>query len=241
MKHRVLSTKKLEPSLIEQARKNNIEIIEQEFISIKAIKDDRIHERVMKLSLSGIKHAAFTSSNAVFSLDKCMHVTDTFYVFEWGIFCLSGKTKEAVMTAACLKGNVLAEAANAYELAQNIIEHKVEELIFFCGNKRRDELPSILQEAGIKIHEMIVYETVETAAMVTDDFDAILFFSPSAVQSFFSVNQIKKTTVCFAIGQTTADCITDFTDNRIIISESPSQEMMLASVNFYFQNTDCYE
>jgi len=32
VKYKVLSTKKLDPSLVEQAKKNNIEIIEQEFI-----------------------------------------------------------------------------------------------------------------------------------------------------------------------------------------------------------------
>ena len=97
-------------------------------------------------------------------------------------------------------------------------------------------MPNILKEAGIKVHEVVVYETIETPIVATVDFDAILFFSPSAVQSFFSVNQIKKTTVCFAIGRTTASSIADFTDNKIVVSESPGQEMILASVNFYFQN-----
>jgi uroporphyrinogen-III synthase len=61
------------------------------------------------------------------------------------------------------------------------------------------------------------------------------------VQSFFSVNHLKKSTVCFAIGKTTAESIADFTGNKIITSESPSQEMMIASVQNYFQNINCYE
>lgn len=138
-------------------------------------------------------------------------------------------------------GKVVDTADNAKSLAQTIIQHGVEEIVFFCGNKRRDELPEILKAAGIKVHEVVVYETIETPVVTNDDVDAILFFSPSAVQSFFSVNQLKKNTVCFAIGQTTANSIADFTDNRIVITESPSQEMMLALVNFYFQNMDCHE
>lgn len=240
-KHKVLSTKKLEPSLIEKARENDIEIMEQEFISVKPILNRDIFEKIIGLAKSEKLNIALTSSNAVTALEKYMHVGDTYYVIDWKTFCLDGKTKEAIISSLILEKNILAVASNASALAKKIIEHEVKEIIFFCGNKRRDELPAILKEAGIKVHEVIVYETVETPAIVTDDFDAVLFFSPSAVQSFFSVNQLKKHTVCFAIGETTADSIADFTDNKIIISESPGQEMMLASVKIYFENSNCYE
>lgn len=240
-KHKVLSTKKLEPSLVEQAKENDIEIIEQEFISIKSIRDQAILDKIVSLTNDQIFNIALTSANAVDALNSYMHVGDTYYVFKWKIFCLSGKTKEAVLNARLLEKNIVGEATNARGLAKEIISQGVKEIIFFCGNKRRDELPSILKEAGIKVHEVVIYETVETPEISIADSDAVLFFSPSAVQSFFSVNTLKKDTVCFAIGQTTADSIADFIDNKIIVSEAPSQEMMLASVKFYFQNMNCYE
>jgi uroporphyrinogen-III synthase len=55
------------------------------------------------------------------------------------------------------------------------------------------------------------------------------------------VNKLSPDTVCFAIGNTTAQAIARFTANRIITSELPSQEMMLASVFFYLQNIDQYK
>jgi uroporphyrinogen-III synthase len=154
---------------------------------------------------------------------------------------LAGKTKQAILKVEQLKKKIIAEANNATNLAQKIIESGVKEIVFVCGNKRRDELPVLLNKAGIEIHELTVYETTKTPIVISEDFDAILFFSPSAVQSFFSVNQLKKNTACFAIGETTAGSISDVTNNRIIISKSPSQEEMLASVHFYFQNMNCYE
>jgi uroporphyrinogen-III synthase len=160
---------------------------------------------------------------------------------DWKIFCLSGKTREAVLNALVLEKNIVATAENASALAQKIIEHDVKEILFFCGNKRREELPAILKKNGITVHEIIVYETIEIPSIITADIDGIQFFSPSAVHSFFSVNSLTRNTVCFAIGNTTADAIKDFTDNRIIISESPTQEMMMACVQFYFQNINCYE
>lgn len=240
-KHKVLSTKKLEPSLIEKAGENDIEIIEQEFISVKPIIAKEKWNEIFLLIQSKIEVAVFTSSNAVCAIKKYLHNYINPFETNWKIFSLSGKTKENLDKHAEEFGTIVGTADNSKALSEKIVKEKIDEVIFFCGNKRRDELPAILKEAGIKVHEVIVYETVETPAIVTDDFDGVLFFSPSAVQSFFSVNQLKKGTVCFAIGKTTADSIATFTKNKIIISESPDQEMMLASVKFYFENNNCYE
>ncbi len=239
-KHKVLSTKKLERSLVAEAGENGVEIVEQEFISIKPVWSKETGERILDFAFSGKTAIVLTSANAADMLDRYMHQGDTFYVIDWNIFCLSGKTKAAVLSARFLEKNIVGEAQNAAALANEIIRQAATEIVFFCGNKRRDELPELLRQAGIIVHELVLYETVETPELATENIDAVLFFSPSAVQSFFSVNQLKKETVCFAIGQTTADCIADFTDNRLIVSEYPSQEMMLASVKFYFQNKDCY-
>ena len=240
-KHKVLSTKKLEPSLVQKANECGIEIFEQEFISVRPIKNEETFRRIIEFAEAGKRTIVLTSANAVNVLDGYMHVGDTYYAVDWKIFCLSGKTKEAVLSAKLLEKNIIGEAPNATALAKEIIQHGVQEIVFFCGNKRRDDLPNVLKEAGVMVHEVVVYETMETPQVSTSDVDGILFFSPSAVQSFFSVNQLKKDTVCFAIGQTTADSIADFTDNRIIVSESPSQEMLLASVRFYFDNSGCYD
>jgi uroporphyrinogen-III synthase len=241
MKYKVLTTKKLDPSLIEQAKQNGIDIVEQEFISVKPILSHEILNQIIELAKSGLLNIVFTSSNAVTAFENYLHVGDTFYLFDWKIFCLSGKTKESVINSPHIGKNIIDEAQNAFELSKKIIEHKVEEVIFPCGNKRREELPSILKNASVKVHEIVIYETIETPTVTTDDMDAILFFSPSAVKSFFSVNQLKKNTICFAIGETTAKSIADFTDNKITTSEFPSQEIMMSSVNLYFQNINCYE
>lgn len=233
-KHKVLSTKKLELSLIEQAKEIGIEIIEQEFISVELNvaeeKSKEVYEYFEK------PYAVFTSANAVAAVERYLRQNDSYYIINWKIFCLSGKTKDAINNALLLPKQIIGEAENATGLAKEIIEHGVKEVVFFCGDKRRDELPDILKDAGITVYEVIVYETVETPGVAADDFDAVLFFSPSAVQSFFSVNALKKDAVCFAIGKTTAESIADFAGNKVIISQSPSQEVMLAAVNSYFEN-----
>lgn len=240
-KHKVLSTKKLNASLVKKARENGIEIVEQEFISIKPVWNKETGKQIIDFAEAGKTTVVLTSNNAVDILDRYMHQGDTFYAIEWKIFCLSGTTKETILNARHLEKNIGGEATNASSLAHEILKQGEKEVVFFCGNQRRNELPSILKEAGVMVHEVVLYETVETPQVSTNDIAGILFFSPSAVQSFFSVNQLKETTVCFAIGQTTANSIADFTDNRVIVSQSPNQEMMLSSMQFYFQNSNCYE
>ncbi len=238
-KHKVLSTKKLDPSLVQQAKENDIEIVEHEFIRVNTILTKQKWNEIFRLIESKIEFAVFTSSNAVSALKKYLNDYTNPFETNWMIFSLSGKTKIALEETEF--GTVIETAENGKELAEKIAASKVNEIIFFCGNKRRDELPTLLKDAGVKVHEVVVYETLETPAMATQDIDAVLFFSPSAVQSFFSVNHLKKDTACFAIGQTTAESISDFADNKIIISDSPSQEVLLASVKFYFQNINCYK
>ena len=240
-KHKVLSTKKLKPSLIKKAGEAGIEIIEQEFISVKPIQNEETARRIIDYAEAGKTTIVLTSANATEILDGYMRIGSTHYVIGWKIFCLAGKTKDAVLSAKMLTKNIVGEADTAALLAGEIIRQGVSEVVFFCGNKRRDELPDALKAAGVTVHEVVLYETLQTAQVSTEAIEGILFFSPSAAQSFFSVNNLEKKTVCFAIGETTAASIEDFADNRIITSPSPSQEMMLSAVQLYFESSDCYE
>lgn len=234
VKHKVLSTKKLEPSLIAQAKENSIEIIEQEAIKINFTLSNEKWQEASELSKK--EYVVFTSSNAVLALKKYLHKYVGPFEIKWKIFSLSGKTKEVLEENAGTFGTIIDTAEDSKALAEKIVNTKIHEVIFFCGNKRREELPDILKKAGIKVHEVIVYETVETPVVATDDMDAILFFSPSAVQSFFSVNQLKNNTVCFAIGQTTANSIASFTNNKIFIGKAPNQQVLLQEVINYFKS-----
>jgi uroporphyrinogen-III synthase len=233
--HKVLSTKKLEASLVEYAKENDIDIIEQDFISIKPIRNQETFDKILHLVNDNKLNIAITSANAVDVLNSYMHFSDTYLVIDWNIFCLSGKTREAITNALLLRKKIVGEASNAAELAKKIITKNIREIIFFCSNKRRDELPATLKKANVKVHEIVLYETTETPITVSKDFDAVLFFSPSGVQSFFSANELNEDSVCFAIGRTTATSIATFTRNQIIKSFEPDPKEMVQDVIEYFK------
>jgi uroporphyrinogen-III synthase len=235
-RHKVLSTKKLEPSLLVQAIEQGIEIIEQEAIRVAPILSIEKWHEIFQFVQSNKQFVVFTSSNAVLSIKKYIHEYVNPFELNWKIFSLSGKTREVLEQDLQTFGTIVAVANDSKALAHEIIDAGTKEVIFFCGNKRRDGLPEILRKESIKVHEVVVYETVETPALVGQDYDAVLFFSPSAVQSFFSVNQLNNHTVCFAIGQTTAESISAACTNKIIVAWSPGQEVLVQEVINYFKS-----
>ncbi len=224
---RILSTKKLDASFLDEAL---FELKQLDFISVEPIKSKEINERIKQLSEQNVE-VIFTSSNSVNAVLPYLDATPG-----WKIFCLAGKTQEAV-TGKFGKQHIIGIGDNASELAARIIEYGSKKVIFFCGDIRREELPNTLQTAAIGIEELIVYQTTETPHQVDEAFDAVIFFSPSAVKSFFSSNQLSKNTVCFSIGDTTAAEIKQFTENKLVVAEKPTQVSVASAINqFYNQN-----
>ena len=87
-------------------------------------------------------------------------------------------------------------------LAEKIIpEINDREVIFFCGNLRRNDLPDALRQKGITVREITVYQTSLTPVTIEKEYDAVLFFSPSAAESFFSKNSLPAKTVLFVYRQ----------------------------------------
>jgi uroporphyrinogen-III synthase len=225
---KVLSTKKLWPALIQKAKQNAIDIFEKEFINIRCDITETVRKNIHILSDKNIV-AVFTSSNAV---DAVASVSNN---GRWKICCIGGKTKEAVVTNF-INSQVIAIADNAAELANTIIASGINEVVFFCGDQRRDELPLLLLNAKIKLEELSVYSTIETPVIIHEPFDVVLFFSPTAVRSFFSMNQLSASAICFAIGNTTAEEIKLHSGNKIFIAETPSQESLINElINYYKQ------
>ncbi|MGZ3837708.1 MAG: uroporphyrinogen-III synthase [Flavisolibacter sp.] len=224
---KVLSTKKLDPLLIEKAKQHHIAILEREFIAVRPLPEKALAQRLSELTAEGQRTLAVTSSHAISVLPALPGVV-------WKVFCLSGKTREAVLKAGVSESAIAAVARDAGSLALEILRQGEKEVIFICGDKRRDELPDRLRDAGVRVSEITVYETVETPQVVDRDWDAVLFFSPSAVQSFFAANRLSEKTVCFAIGPTTAGCLAGFTENPVLVSEEASQEKMVEALIHYF-------
>jgi uroporphyrinogen-III synthase len=202
------------------------------FIETRPLHDPLVDLRIEAFSREK-KSVAFTSANAVsYVLARIAN-----RVPDWNVYCLEGKTARMV-TDFFGPSQPLATAPDGESLAKRILSDRVRELVFFCGNHRRDLLPSMLAQQQVAVHELVVYETKLTPKLVGKKFDAILFFSPSAVKSFFLMNKIDKETILFAIGQTTAEAIRQMSMNKLIVGDSPQKDLLLQRAVDYL-NTGC--
>lgn len=225
----ILSTRPVEISSIEEARQKGIILDVLSFIETEAIQTIEVQQEIEWASVQQAT-VVFTSMNAVEAVTEMLdgHIPD------WSIYCMGYKTKQLI-TDYFGETAISGTADNAAELADEILENEEpEEVIFFCGNQRRDELPGKLRKQHISVNEIVVYETLPVEHKLGKEYDAVLFFSPSAVVSFFKKNKLSANTVVFAIGNTTANTVKRFCSNKIIISRLPGKEELVAEALEYF-------
>lgn len=219
----ILCTRPLDQQFINKAEDHGIHITALPFIDIKPVISSSFSQLVSHFASQKI-NTVFTSMNAVESVAK--HIDEN---PAWKIFCIGGITREAV-SKHFGETSIAASAKNASLLARKIITDNLKEIIFFCGDQRLDDLPETLRSNNIRVHEVIAYHTLQTPHFVQEDYSSIMFFSPTAVHSFFSVNTIPTNVVLFSIGKTTTSTIHTYCVNQVITSEWPGQENLLEKI-----------
>jgi uroporphyrinogen-III synthase len=210
----ILSTKKLSSEQNQALTAANLEVIEVDFIQTqnKSFKLKDLNENLI-----------FTSQNAVHSILAHPKAEE---LKSKNVFCVGLKTKILLSENGF---NVVAYTGYAADLSEIItLIYGRESYTFFSGNLRRETLPKALKEAEVKFNEIQVYETSLTPQKIKTAIDAILFFSPSGVESYLKENIIKKET-CFCIGETTAEALQKITKN-IIIADQPTVEDVIEDV-----------
>lgn len=225
----ILCTRPLTKILVQEAAQQGILIDEISFIETEPLQNIEVQQEIQQAAIQ-IATVVFTSMNAVEAVADYLDGQPV----EWNIYSMGTTTNQLVKKY--FGERQLAGIANsAAELAELIAEdNMIDEAIFFCGDQRRDELPSILKSNHIDVTEITVYQTIAVTHVIDKTYSGILFFSPSAVESFFSKNKIPATTVLFAIGSTTANEIKKHSSNKIIISNQPGKENLVAKMMEYF-------
>lgn len=214
---RILSTKKLQPNQKQFLLNAGFSVVEADFIRTTQL----------PFRLYGVaENIIITSQNAVKALAAHPDVQD---IRRKPVFCVGHKTADLLDE----NGFTVQEIAeNAQKLAEIIVnDYSDATFTFFSGSIRRNELPSVLLESDVELNEIEVYET-ELTPLKTGKFDGILFFSPSAVQSYRSENKITSE-VCFCIGHTTATALTNITENIIIANQPSVENTIIQTINYY--------
>jgi uroporphyrinogen-III synthase len=225
----ILCTRPLDELLIKEAENKGVDVDVSPFIETEPIESVEVQQEIEAV-FNASATVVFTSMNAVEAVAENRIDEQP----EWVIYCIGNKTRQFVQQYFPLSG-IAGTADNAADLASLIVEEsKAGEVTFFCGDQRRDELPGILRQHDIEVNEIVVYQTIPLPHKVKKDYLGILFFSPSAVDSFFIANKVNGATVLFAIGNTTASAIKKYTANKIIIADQPGKEGLFDKMMEYF-------
>ncbi|MDB5203734.1 MAG: Uroporphyrinogen synthase [Ferruginibacter sp.] len=228
-----LCSRPVSESIVADARAKGVLIDCLSFISTEPIENVEVQQEIEHALLLDTT-VVFTSMNAVEAVAE--HLFDEQPA--WRIYCIGQTTKQLVekyFGAAAVAGT----ADDATTLAELIItEEDIDSVVFFCGDQRRDELPGLLVQNNIEVEEIIVYQTMAVPHQISKKYQGILFFSPSAVHSFFSVNKAPSETIFFAIGKTTAAAIKSFSDNRVLVAAEPGKEKLVALMLDFFTGSN---
>jgi uroporphyrinogen-III synthase len=228
-KIQILCTRTVSQELIERAIEAGIALEVVPFIETESIKSIEVQQEIEQALLQSAT-VVFTSGNAVEAVAAELEGLEP----EWEIYCLGRSTMELVTRYFGFE-KIAGFADSALELAESIkTTSDAYEVIFFCGDLRRPELQDNLHEKGIEVNEIVVYQTILLPQKLKKIYDGVLFFSPSAVNSFFELNKISDKSIFFAIGKTTASAIKRHTKNKVIVSDEPTKENVVEMAIEYF-------
>ena len=226
---KVLSTKTLDGETLAYALTQNLDVQCEDFIETTAFP--------FKLELLNGKSfdaLAFTSPVAV----KYFFENKNAIAFATGkqIFAIQGKTREELLVKG-FKADIIAASAN--ELAVAVIKSGTsKDVLHICGNLRLPVLEEELYKGGVQYTDLMVYQTGTKAKKIAvNSFDAIMFYSPSGVESFLTRNELNDNMVCCCIGNTTAQALKEKKNSAtIILAEQPTPQSMLFELANYFQD-----
>ena len=216
----IFSTKKLSKAQ-EDLFNTTIGATSSDFVKVRF---NRIPQKAIKKELENV---ILTSKNAVASLLNSFSAEELQFK---NIFCVGRRTKKLIEQEI---GEVRHASKNARHLAEFLKDElqSGDEVTFFCGDLRRDELPDILSEEGITVNEIEAYQAILDSVIVEKEIEGVLFYSPSTVQSYLKRNKADR--VAFCIGETTAaEARKHF--KEVKVAKVPTVESVIELVNLHY-------
>lgn len=197
--------------------KNDLQVDSEDFIKTSP---NRIPAKILKTKMQNV---IITSQNAVEAL--LTNVSAQELQFE-NIYCVGRRTRRLIENRI---GKVKHFEKNAKKLAEYMVDHlEGTEVTFFCSNLRMDEVPDILTKSGITVNEIEAYKTKSTPVKVPQNVKAVLFFSPSTVESYLQLNSNDK--IAYCIGESTAKAARKHF-SEVKVAKIPSVESVIDLVN----------
>lgn len=147
------------------------------------------------------------------------------------VYAVGPKTAEALRSLGLTPQGE--ETGRAAALA-SVIAKKNRPYLFLSGNRRRDTLPTALQEVGTAYEELVVYETHPRAKIEVPEAhpgDWLVFFSPSGIEAVAerSTGSVSGYRLA-AIGPTTGTALREHGWPPDAVAAAPAPESLIAAI-----------
>jgi uroporphyrinogen-III synthase len=221
----IVSTKVLHPALIHQMESAGLKVTQADFIRKTILISDSLpaplHATIVLTSQTAVRAWIEIAQRIKLDLEN------------YPVYCLASATQAMAVRQGLKISGVATDAAS---LADEIVKDKsISAVTFVCGDKRRDELPNRLKKNGVDVQEIIAYKTELVPVKISQPYSAVLFFSPSAVDSFLSLNKMDSST-CFCLGKTTADHARLSGFSEIHLAKTHTPESLVEKIIHYYKN-----
>ena len=220
---KLLSTKTLSSNIKDHLTKIGTSVVEHPLIEIHPL-----HLNNYKIQSMLI----FTSQNAVRLANKNNALKNK--IIGKKSFCVGQKTRDLLEKFGF---KVIQMRENADELAHFLVEkYNKNSFSFFCGRKRRSEIELLFKKKNITIEIHELYDTLFINKKFKSPFDGIIFFSSSAVLSFFENNKWPKNSHGFCIGKSTAETLKKYTTDYSEAKHPNEDQLLLTIINYFSKN-----
>jgi len=230
---KVLCLKKLTPPRINAGRKSGLGLTAVEVIETQP----DFESYAVSYALKSTNNWVFSSLNSVSAITSVLKSTSMIHKH---VFCVGPRV------ANFFDGKVKAihQVNSASELTEVAKASEKERFMWFHGNKSDMALIEEFEVHEMTLSSHTVYKTELIIPRIEDleDYKALMFFSPSGVDSFNEHNYIPENAVVSAIGKTTAEYIALKYDDQentklenVITPEVYEYEHLLQALQNHFE------
>lgn len=225
----IVATRKISEDIKNKVTQYNINIIDYDFLSFTYFVNEFLGEILINFKTPII----FTSKHAITAVLK---IAETYGINLIGksCYCVEGKTFQFAKQNGFL---ILAAANNSENLAKKIVANLEEKVFHFASNITLNNFYNLLKINKIEVVFHEVYFKKLNEIKVEENFDAVLFFSPSQINAFLLKNKLNDAIPAFCIGETTSSYLKALNHKNIITSQFPSEENLISEVIEYYKNT----
>ena len=207
-----------------------LQLTDKAFIEVELnhISEDQINLINSKIEATWI----FTSQNAVRSIGKVLHRLAN--IEEKKCFAVGQKTAQELAKMGIRA--LIPEHHNSQALIDLLDNNKAGSFIYFTGNLRQSTIINFFEENEIDFEEIETYQTkLIQPELEIENFNGVCFCSPSAVVSFFKKYKLEESVPCFAIGNTTAVKLLDYS-GHVVMAEKTNVFSLLEICHNYLNS-----